>query len=116
MLPHKNRLLKEQDFAKIYRSGKKVSTSHLTLFYLPNHQATSRFGFTISKKQAGTIVVRNRLKRILRAGVRTFLAQIPAGRDVLILPRAKFLRLPGPARAEELFFLLSKAKLLKEKK
>lgn len=97
MLPTKNRLRRHQDFSVIYRKGIRKNTSHLALRALPHQQkldiATdtlqpprpTRIGISISKKVSKGAVVRNRIKRQIRAALRQMLPHILPGWDLVIV-------------------------------
>ena len=60
------RLKKDQDFTKVYRSGKSTGNKYLVLYYLlKDSRGPTQVGFSISNK-VGKAVVRNKLKRRLR--------------------------------------------------
>lgn len=96
MLPAQNRLRRHQDFSAIYKKGIRKNTSHLALRALP-HQPKSdgidtlqspgptRIGISISKKVSKGAVVRNRIKRQIRAALRQMLPSILAGWDLIIV-------------------------------
>lgn len=129
MLPRNFRLRALRDFSRAYRLGRRLSSPHLRIFYLPRSaparfgkgsggpaqdQNFSRFGFVVSKKQAKKIVLRNRFKRILRAHIRTVLSNLRAGTDVVVQGRGPLANLPAPQICEELSELLRRADLLKK--
>ncbi len=60
------RLKENRDFRRVFQRGKSVATAKLVLYCFENRTNTFRIGFSISKK-VGNAVVRNRLKRLLRA-------------------------------------------------
>ncbi len=66
MLKNKNRLKKRKDFAYIYRKGERYFCDDLTLFYVKSRFKNARFGISVSNK-VGNAVVRNKIKRRLRA-------------------------------------------------
>lgn len=114
MLPRVLRLTKPQDFSWIYRTGKRIVSPHLRIFYALTNQNSSRFGFVISKKQVRKIVARNRLKRILRSQIRTILPQLVSGLLVVIQVRPEILQQKSPEIRSELTGILKKARLLKK--
>ncbi len=63
------RLKKEKDFELVFRKGKKLFSSCLTLVFLPANELKA--GFAVSKKHGGS-VKRNRIKRLLRESFRSF--------------------------------------------
>jgi len=75
------------DFDVVYRSGKRLSSSHFTAFVRSNELPRSRFGFSI-KKALGGAVARNRIRRRLRELVRCRRREIPAGWDIVIHPKS----------------------------
>ncbi len=104
-LPQNHRLKHRQEFSAVYRLGLRRSTSHIVLRALrtkpgsavPIDSAESerkaeplpptRIGISVSQKVSKRAVVRNRIKRRLRAGFRQLLPQIPAGWQIVIVVR-----------------------------
>ena len=70
----------------MYRTGKRRSNSHFTVFFRANQLPQSRFGFSI-KKALGGAVLRNRIRRRVREIVRCHRLEIPAGWDIVIHPK-----------------------------
>ncbi|MEO0024339.1 MAG: hypothetical protein RL196_780 [Actinomycetota bacterium] len=73
MLARANRILNSSEFRMVMNTGERVSTKHFVIFY--KRDATlgaSRFGFVVSKMVGGA-VVRNAVKRKLRAQSQTLL-------------------------------------------
>jgi ribonuclease P protein component len=93
MLTRANRLVRGDDFRKVMRSGKKLSTKHLVGYQLAEHESPIRFGFVVSKACGGA-VKRNQLKRRLRSIARDKLSQFPAGSQVVLRT------LPGSSELE----------------
>lgn len=62
-----NRILKNQDFSKIIKTGKKIHQEDLSFYFIPKQQANYRIGITISKKVSKLAVVRNKIKRQISA-------------------------------------------------
>lgn len=81
--PKEERILKQEDFARVRKLGKRVSTKSFTLFFLPNGLDRRRLGLSVSAR-VGNAVVRNRLKRLLREFFRLNKAAFPPSADVLI--------------------------------
>ena len=113
MLHRLMRLTKAQDFSRVYRQGKTLTTSHLRLFYLKGEGTPlSRFGFVISKKHAAKIVNRNRVKRILRGALRNVAGDLQKICDAIVLGKAGIANVSAAVLRTELVELLTKAKLL----
>ena len=79
MLPKANRLRRNQDFSKVYEKGIRQNGPDLVLRALrcPAESRKTvkptRIGISIGKKVSKQAVVRNRLKRLIRAAVRQLL-------------------------------------------
>jgi ribonuclease P protein component len=85
--PREARLVRRGEFDAVYRTGKRRSSSHFTVFFRANELPQSRFGFSI-KKALGGAVVRNRIRRRMREMVRCHRLEIPAGWDFVIHPKS----------------------------
>jgi ribonuclease P protein component len=94
------------EFDAVYRTGKRRSSSHFTVFFRVNQLPQSRFGFSI-KKALGGAVVRNRMRRRIREIVRCHFMEIPAGWDIVIHPKSKVASAPFAVLAADLLRLLS---------
>ena len=91
----------------VYRTGKRLSSSHFVVFVRANELPRSRFGFSI-KKALGSAVVRNRMRRRLREMVRCRRQEIPAGWDIVIQPKGAVATAEFATLAGELLRLLKK--------
>ena len=81
------RLSRSRDFDAVYRHGRSVSTRFLVLYWFPrDDDGDPRLGIAVPKG-AGTAVERNRVKRRLRETWRSRLAQVPPGRDYVLIAR-----------------------------
>jgi ribonuclease P protein component len=90
-LPKPHRLRRRQDFQKVYQSGKRHQGVNLTLRSLrqlpdpaTGNLPAARFGISVSQKVSKKAVVRNLLKRQLKACIRQLLPQISAGWSIVI--------------------------------
>lgn len=79
------RLKKSDDFTKLFRKGKRVYSSAVTVIYSPARGSTL-MGIAISKKH-GKAVRRNRLKRLVRAAFRRHSDLLNGDYSIVILPR-----------------------------
>jgi len=104
-LPKANRLQSRQDFQAVFREGIRRNSSHLTLRALrvksdsnsPNtvekttqqavntHPIPTRIGISISTKVSKRAVIRNRIKRQLKAAFRGLLPQISPGWRLVVV-------------------------------
>ncbi len=98
-------MLQRGDFDAVYRSGKRRSSSHFTVFFRANQLPQSRLGFSI-KKALGGAVVRNRMRRRMREIVRNHRQEIPAGWDIVIHPKNNVQRTEFAALEKDLVRLL----------
>jgi len=93
------------EFDAVYRAGKRRSSAHFTVFFRANELPQSRFGFSI-KKELGSAVVRNRMRRRLREIVRCHQTEIPAGWDLVIHPKSTVAKANFAALTTDLLRLL----------
>lgn len=105
--PREARLVHRGDFDRVYQAGKRLSSSHFTVFVRKNEVTLSRFGFSI-KKALGGAVVRNRIRRRLREMVRCHQQEIPRGWDIVIHPKNSVSKAAFAALTDDLLRLLKK--------
>ena len=79
------RLKKNNDFQKLFKKGKRVFSSALTVIYTPCTQKTT-MGIALSKKH-GKAVVRNRIKRLIRAAFSTNFEKLNGNYNLVVLPK-----------------------------
>lgn len=90
MLPKANRLRKSRDFREAFAVGRSFANVHLRLIVKQRDAESVRVGFVVSKKVGGA-VVRNRIKRLLRAACRESLGMWCPGTDAVFVARASLL-------------------------
>lgn len=105
-----NRLKRKSDFDLVFKKGKKCYGKKLMVVY--KNSDALKVGYSVSKKNGGA-VIRNRIKRILRAIVREY-KDLFIGKYYIVL-------VPKPAEnysyhelKAEFFALLNKERLLSE--
>jgi len=87
-LPQANRLKHRQDFQLVYAQGTRYQTEHLLLRARQDNQAIdkpSRIGIIISKKVSKKAVIRNRIKRQIRAIIQPWLKELAANWELVII-------------------------------
>ncbi len=92
LFPRAARLLRRQDYDRVYQKGRRNFGAHLTLFSLPRDSGGARVGLTVGRALGGA-VQRNRIKRRVREAVRLHYASLPPGLDVVINPKKSVLRM-----------------------
>ena len=80
------RLKREKDFSLVFKKGKRLYSSALSMIYLPANSL--KVGFAVSKKHGGS-VKRNRIKRLLRESFRSFLPEIRQNFFFVFIPKEK---------------------------
>ncbi len=114
-------------YQKAYRNGEKAHTKHLSVYILrdwgakkqmlqnPEKKYINRIGLSVSKKIGGA-VVRNRVKRIIRAGLSEARAIAPLKTGYLIVIAAKVgaHEVDSKAIAGELIYAFKKLQMYKE--
>lgn len=120
-LPKANRLKRRQDFSVVYQRGRRYRAPHLTLRLLHRSDQpisvprSPRIGISISQKVSKRAVIRNRIKRQLRACLRIFLPQLVYGVDLVVLVHPEAVRCDYPQFLRELEQLLIDAEVLNER-
>ena len=95
----------------VFKEGKRVSCPLFTLLYRRNDLDHTRVGVVVGKKLGGA-VARNRAKRRFRELGRLSLGPIPAGLDLLILPKRESVAEPAQSLRESWRALLARARLV----
>jgi ribonuclease P protein component len=85
---------------EIFRSGETAKGRWVVARALPSGLPFSRAAAAVGRA-AGGAVVRNRIRRRLRAAYRQVKAKLPAGWDWVFLARAGAIAAPFPALAED---------------
>ena len=114
MLPKHNRLRRSREFSQVYRQGRKAVSAHLVVrvWPLPANAAPSelmpRLGIVVGLKVHKRAVVRNRLKRLVRAALRTLLPRLKPSLWVVINLRPEAVQCEYGEFLRELEQLLTK--------
>jgi ribonuclease P protein component len=85
MLPKKNRIRENVDFGVICRYGKTFSGKSLVLKVSENKLDLVRMGVSVGLKFSSKAVIRNRIKRQIRAFFCQNLEKIQSGRDFVVI-------------------------------
>lgn len=110
-LPRERRLRTQRHFRSVYQRGRRAAGQWLTVVALPGRagaDASPRLGVSVSKDHGGA-VRRNKLKRLLREAFRLERHRLPAGVDVVLIPRQRPDDFPLAALRTELVHLAHKA-------
>ncbi|MBD1905646.1 ribonuclease P protein component [Funiculus sociatus GB2-A5] len=117
-----NRLRHRRDFTAVYQSGVRRNTTHLTLRALrsPLGGATgvgtgkvpTRIGISISLKVSKQAVIRNRIKRRIRAAFRCLLPRLSPGWRLVLVVRPTAVECDYGQILRELEQLLAQAEVL----
>ncbi|PSP17765.1 MAG: ribonuclease P protein component [Cyanobacteria bacterium QS_8_64_29] len=108
-LPQTYRLKRRQAFKAVYKKGLRCRGRYLTLRALPvrgERLPPPQFGIAVSQKVSKKAVVRNRIKRQLRAAFKALLPQIQPGWKVVAIAK------PGASACDYQYFLQELEQLL----
>jgi ribonuclease P protein component len=84
---HKHEHLRRpQDFRRVYDFRRSVSDGSIIVYAAPNGLPHLRLGLSVSRKN-GPATHRNRLRRLYREAFRLTRHELPAGLDLVLIPR-----------------------------
>jgi ribonuclease P protein component len=84
--PRAHRLLSPAEFARVFKSGRRLGDSCFTVIATPAKGENPRLGLAVSKKVSKSAVQRNRIKRLVRESFRQHSAHLPA-MDIVVMAR-----------------------------
>lgn len=87
-MKHTVSMKQNYEFQRLYAKGKSAANGYLVVYWRKNGLGRSRLGLTVGKKVGGA-VTRNRIRRRLREIYRLHEAELPAGRDLVVVARVK---------------------------
>jgi len=102
--PKNFRLLRRNEFRRVYQEGRRRSAPLCTVFFRSNGLDQSRLGLTLPGA-VGNAVLRNRVKRRVREVFRLNRGSIPAGWDIVVNPRKDAATVPFATLTRELMRL-----------
>ena len=79
-------LKKNNDFRRVYRTGRSSANKNLVMYVRRNDLARNRIGISVSKK-VGNSVVRHHLTRLVRESYRLHEEKYRIGYDVVVVAR-----------------------------
>ena len=113
MLPSVNRIKKRKQFAYIYKNGKKINSKNLSVVMIKSKLKEPKIGLSVSNK-VGKAVVRNKIKRQLRAIARKQLNNLRIHQNFVLIAHPSILECDFSKMEAEVLSLLKKGNLLNE--
>lgn len=105
------RLRKPRDFSRVYSKGVSTASRLVVVYALPSQVDSVRVGVAAGKK-LGNAVVRNRIKRIIRAALREARPNIKLGYDLVVIGRSGATGVKTQEITKDLYKLFRRLKLL----
>ena len=84
------RIKSNEEFSSLIKVGKRIKTAEFHIYYLPNNLEMNRYGVSVSTK-LGNAVIRNRIKRQLRAIMDDFYKSSTKQHDIIVVAKQGFL-------------------------
>ena len=112
MIKTKNRLKKRKEFAYIFRKGERINAGEISCLFTKSKFIYPRFGLSVSNK-VGNAVVRNKIKRQLRAILAEFLPKITY-KNIIIIAHPEITRLSFQQIYEKVEKIFKKGNIIVE--
>lgn len=87
-LHRSERILRREEFTRVYDTGARIRGQFATVFVLRNGLDRARLGIAATKKLGGA-VIRNRAKRVVRDVFRR--NKLASGHDIVVVPHRRLL-------------------------
>lgn len=113
MLPKQNRLTKRKEFAYIYKNGKKVNSKNLSIQIVQSKFTEPRIGLSVSNK-VGKAVIRNKIKRQLRAIIRKQLKNLRIHQNFVLIAHPSIVECDFSKIESEVLYIFKKGNLLND--
>jgi ribonuclease P protein component len=81
------RLTDARDFQRVFERRRSVSDERLIVYGAENGLAFCRLGLSVGRKKIRRAHDRNRFKRVVREAFRLSKADLPAGVDLVVVPK-----------------------------
>ena len=85
--PHE-RINDPRDFRRAFDRKRSASDARLVVYGVENGRDYPRLGISVGRKKVRRAVARNRIKRLLREAFRLGREELPAGLDLIVVPRS----------------------------
>jgi len=95
----RDRIKDAADFRRAFDRKRSASDDALIVYGVENGRDHPRLGISIGRKKVRSAVERNRVKRVLREAFRLSKAELPAGLDLVVVPRGPGLSFADARRA-----------------
>lgn len=112
MFPLENRLKNDKDIKTLFARGKSVFDISIGLKFCKNKLNNSRFTVVVGTKVSKKAVIRNKIKRRIRAIIEEKLPFITGGFDVMILVKKEVIKQKYPELKDQVEHILKRAKLV----
>jgi ribonuclease P protein component len=87
------------EFRRVFEGRRSVSDDVLIVYGIENGRAYPRLGISVSRKKVRAAHARNRFKRLVREAFRLSKSELPAGIDLVVLPRGANVRYAAVRRS-----------------